>query len=709
MRPSFCACIRTHVRLGSRNAALLRRRRPSRRADRGSARPGPGRGRRPGALRAPARARGPRALAARGRRRAATPGSRGAARNVGLAAASRRRARRSRRRRSSSSTSRRPVSRPARRRSARSAQSACARSSSRSGSRRSSTRAGRCRRRSRRSRGSIRARCAAHRRSSSRCAASSSSPATRCSSRTTRASTSAFLDREVERLTGRRVAAPVVDTVWLARRLLAGRLEARRARLARALLRHGGAAVSPRARGRRGDRGDPARADRARAGARDARPSPSSSTCLRRGRAGSRASARSSRARRRSPASTSSATGTTRCSTSAARATCRARLRSYFRTDRQRPAVEAALGALARVEWRVLGSELEAGARGAAAAARAAPARERAQRAARPLRLSPPARQPAGASPTRPARYGPLKSRARARAAARALDGWDGEPAAALPALRTKLKRLSRRPPLRGRRPSARPHRRARGGRRQRSRSSIVSARSSSACSCPRAEQGFRRAFFVSGGRVVAARTLLPGAAGRVEAEAGLAAAARAEPSLAPRRRGRAAPDRLVPAPAAARAARRAARGSPPRRVALRPWRLGGHRDVRRPAREAVERKRSQLVVGLDPRLDLLPVELRGEAVLGRAEAADAYARFCCGIVDAVAPYVVAVKPQTAFFEALGADGFAALERVCRYARSAGLLVIADGKRGDIGSTARAYAAAYPRAARRRSRRSPTR
>jgi orotidine-5'-phosphate decarboxylase len=110
---------------------------------------------------------------------------------------------------------------------------------------------------------------------------------------------------------------------------------------------------------------------------------------------------------------------------------------------------------------------------------------------------------------------------------------------------------------------------------------------------------------------------------------------------------------------------------------------------------DAVERKRSQLVVGLDPRLDLLPVELRGEAVLGRAEAANAYARFCCGIVDAVAPHVVAVKPQLAFFEALGGDGFAALERVCAYARSAGLLVIADGKRGDIGSTARAYATAY--------------
>ena len=110
---------------------------------------------------------------------------------------------------------------------------------------------------------------------------------------------------------------------------------------------------------------------------------------------------------------------------------------------------------------------------------------------------------------------------------------------------------------------------------------------------------------------------------------------------------------------------------------------------------EAVERKRSQLVVGLDPRVDLLPVELRGEAVLGRAAAAAAVERFCKGIVDAVAPYAVAVKPQVAFFEALGADGWAALESTSRYASQAGLLVIADAKRGDIGSTARAYSAAF--------------
>jgi orotidine-5'-phosphate decarboxylase len=109
----------------------------------------------------------------------------------------------------------------------------------------------------------------------------------------------------------------------------------------------------------------------------------------------------------------------------------------------------------------------------------------------------------------------------------------------------------------------------------------------------------------------------------------------------------------------------------------------------------AVERRRSQLVVGLDPRVDLLPVELRGDAAHDRAAAAAAVERFCCGIIDAVAPYAAAVKPQVAFFEALGADGWRALETVSTYARSAGLLVIADAKRGDIGSTARAYAAAF--------------
>jgi orotidine-5'-phosphate decarboxylase len=110
---------------------------------------------------------------------------------------------------------------------------------------------------------------------------------------------------------------------------------------------------------------------------------------------------------------------------------------------------------------------------------------------------------------------------------------------------------------------------------------------------------------------------------------------------------------------------------------------------------ESVEAKRSQLLVGLDPRPELLPVELRAGAHAGRAAAADACVRFCTGVIDAVSPYVVGVKPQLAFFEVLGADGMRAFEEVCGYARSAGLIVLADAKRGDIGSTARAYADAY--------------
>ena len=109
----------------------------------------------------------------------------------------------------------------------------------------------------------------------------------------------------------------------------------------------------------------------------------------------------------------------------------------------------------------------------------------------------------------------------------------------------------------------------------------------------------------------------------------------------------------------------------------------------------AVDTKRSQLVVGLDPRAELLPVELRGDIHRSRAAAADAVARFCRGLIDAVSPYVVGVKAQLAYFETLGADGVRAFEDVCDYARAANLVVIADAKRGDIGSTARAYADAY--------------
>ena len=101
------------------------------------------------------------------------------------------------------------------------------------------------------------------------------------------------------------------------------------------------------------------------------------------------------------------------------------------------------------------------------------------------------------------------------------------------------------------------------------------------------------------------------------------------------------------------------------------------------------------LCVGLDPRPELLPDEVFRGVRDGPAGLARALERFCAGIVEAVAEHAVAVKPQLAFFEQAGHHGLAAAERVSELARERGLLVIADGKRGDIGSTAEAYAAAY--------------
>ena len=79
----------------------------------------------------------------------------------------------------------------------------------------------------------------------------------------------------------------------------------------------------------------------------------------------------------------------------------------------------------------------------------------------------------------------------------------------------------------------------------------------------------------------------------------------------------------------------------------------------------------------------------------GAKETADAVAEFCQAMLDRLAGKVVCVKPQSAFFEALGWRGVEVLDRVLRAARERELLVILDAKRGDIGSTAEGYATAY--------------
>ncbi len=112
----------------------------------------------------------------------------------------------------------------------------------------------------------------------------------------------------------------------------------------------------------------------------------------------------------------------------------------------------------------------------------------------------------------------------------------------------------------------------------------------------------------------------------------------------------------------------------------------------------AVDAKRSVAMVGLDPRLEQLPEPFRARAQAGSADAAaDALIAFHRALLDVVAAQAVAVKPQAAFFERLGAAGMRALNDAVTHAQSRGLLVVMDAKRGDIGSTAEAYADAWLR------------
>lgn len=112
-----------------------------------------------------------------------------------------------------------------------------------------------------------------------------------------------------------------------------------------------------------------------------------------------------------------------------------------------------------------------------------------------------------------------------------------------------------------------------------------------------------------------------------------------------------------------------------------------------------IERTRAlghPLCVGLDPYLDRIPSLFRRGAMQPQhSDTALAVEEFCLRVIDLIAADVAIVKPQASLFEHLGWQGWRALERVIRYARAAGLLVLLDAKRGDIADTATAYAQAY--------------
>ncbi len=111
---------------------------------------------------------------------------------------------------------------------------------------------------------------------------------------------------------------------------------------------------------------------------------------------------------------------------------------------------------------------------------------------------------------------------------------------------------------------------------------------------------------------------------------------------------------------------------------------------------EAIIQKSTPLVVGIDPRIDQLPSSLQNVGSTPSWEGhANAFAEFGIAIIDVVKDLVPAVKPQAAFFEQLGPPGMVALGRVVDHARASGVVVVMDAKRGDIGSTAQAYARGY--------------
>ena len=114
---------------------------------------------------------------------------------------------------------------------------------------------------------------------------------------------------------------------------------------------------------------------------------------------------------------------------------------------------------------------------------------------------------------------------------------------------------------------------------------------------------------------------------------------------------------------------------------------------------EKIRAKKNHTVAGLDPKPEQIPphilkasYETYGETLQGAAEAVWTFNQ---GLIDALCDVVPAVKPQAAYYERLGWRGLEVMERTIAYAREKDLFVIADIKRGDIGSTAQAYADAW--------------
>ena len=109
---------------------------------------------------------------------------------------------------------------------------------------------------------------------------------------------------------------------------------------------------------------------------------------------------------------------------------------------------------------------------------------------------------------------------------------------------------------------------------------------------------------------------------------------------------------------------------------------------------EKIKEKNNPTVIGLDPRYDMIPNCIKNKYSQDLKGVSEAIIEFNKDLIDAVYDIVPAVKPQIAFYEMFGVHGIEAFEETCKYAKSKGMVVIADMKRGDIGTTAEAYSKA---------------
>lgn len=104
-----------------------------------------------------------------------------------------------------------------------------------------------------------------------------------------------------------------------------------------------------------------------------------------------------------------------------------------------------------------------------------------------------------------------------------------------------------------------------------------------------------------------------------------------------------------------------------------------------------IKQMNNPTVIGLDPRYDILPECIRKKYPQTVEGACQGFLEFNKALIDATYDIIPAVKPQIAFYEMFGIEGMKVFDETCKYAKSKGMIVIADMKRGDIGTTAQAY------------------